>query len=80
MINSLLLSEKNVNFKVFFKLSAFMKRQAAGYRCKKSKVFSKRQVFKFIEEAPDDRYLVMKVFIKVVYIQMFLLHSVSFRW
>lgn len=66
MINSLLLSEKNINFKQFCKLSAFMKRQAVGYRCKKSNVFSKRQVFKFINEAPDDSYLVMKVIIDVV--------------
>jgi hypothetical protein len=30
--------KKNIDLNFFFKLTAFMKRQSAGYQCKKSKV------------------------------------------
>jgi integrase len=61
MVKSSLLIKKNIDLKHFFKLTAFMKRQSAGYQCKKSKVFSKDQIYKFINEAPDETYLMMKV-------------------
>jgi hypothetical protein len=49
-----------------------MKRQSAGYQCKKSKVFSKDQIYKFINEAPDETYLMMKVnnFIVIIFNQL----------
>lgn len=62
MVKSLLLAEKDIDLKQFSKLTAYMKRQSVGYRPKKSKVFSKNDIFKFINDAPDNRFLVMKVF------------------
>jgi hypothetical protein len=69
MVKSSLLIKKNIDLKHFFKLTAFMKRQSAGYQCKKSKVFSKDQIYKFINEAPDETYLMMKVnnFIVIIF-------------
>jgi hypothetical protein len=69
MVKSSLLIKKNIDLKHFFKLTAFMKRQSAGYQCKKSKIFSKDQIYKFINEAPDETYLMMKVnnFIGIIF-------------
>ncbi|XP_044258168.1 uncharacterized protein LOC123007145 isoform X1 [Tribolium madens] len=56
------LSEKfNLNIGEYTQLRAFLKRQADGYKPKKTKVFKKEQVRKFLLEAPDYKYLSTKV-------------------
>ncbi|XP_044258170.1 uncharacterized protein LOC123007145 isoform X2 [Tribolium madens] len=55
------LSEKfNLNIGEYTQLRAFLKRQADGYKPKKTKVFKKEQVRKFLLEAPDYKYLSTK--------------------
>lgn len=61
MIRALLLVDKDVEMKSFPKLTAFLKRQSTGYQCKKARVFSKKEIYKFFDEAPNQRYLMMKV-------------------
>lgn len=61
MVRALLLVDKNVEMKSFPKLTAFLKRQSTGYQCKKARVFSKKEIYKFFDEAPNQRYLMMKV-------------------
>ncbi|KAL0869286.1 hypothetical protein ABMA27_007548 [Loxostege sticticalis] len=43
------------------KLNAFLKRQSDGFTSKKSKILTSDEVEKFLNEAPDDRYLATKV-------------------
>ncbi|CAB3231274.1 unnamed protein product [Arctia plantaginis] len=51
----------DINIKNYSKLSSFLKRQFAGHKSKKSKVFTAQDVKTFINEAPDDIYLAVKV-------------------
>lgn len=52
---------ETINIAEYFTLSAFMKKQSHGFTSKKSKVLSKEDVNKFLNEAPDDDYLLTKV-------------------
>lgn len=62
-IKSMLLINHNVDISKFPKLIVFLKRNSEGYKPKKSKVLSREQVFKFIHDAPNDSYLMTKVFV-----------------
>lgn len=61
MINASLVVEKGVDLKQFASLSEFMKRQSAGYQSKSYKVFTRKQIMEFVTNAPDEKYLMMKV-------------------
>lgn len=61
MINAFLVPERGVDLKQFSSLTEFMKGRALGYKCKTSKVFTKEQIMKFVRDAPDLDYLMMKV-------------------
>ncbi|RZC32377.1 hypothetical protein BDFB_004170 [Asbolus verrucosus] len=43
------------------KLKTFMKKQPVVYKPKKVQVFSRHEVTKFISEAPDEKFLMIKV-------------------
>lgn len=62
---SMLRATINVNKKIEIKnfpcLIAFIKRKSTGQIPKKSSVFTKIEVQKFLKEADDDKYLLMKV-------------------
>ncbi|OXU18723.1 hypothetical protein TSAR_009830 [Trichomalopsis sarcophagae] len=45
------------------KLQLFLKRKSAGYKPKKSAVFTKGNIAKFLNDAPDEIYLATKVVI-----------------
>ncbi|KAJ3662281.1 hypothetical protein Zmor_006636 [Zophobas morio] len=51
----------NVNIGNFSQLVSFLKRKNNGYKAKKSRVFSKEEFYKFLQEAEDSKYLMMKV-------------------
>lgn len=61
MLKSTLSTHHNVDLAKYLKLRAFLKRQKDGYQPKKSKVFEKEEVIKFLSEAPDANYLSTKV-------------------
>lgn len=61
MLRTTLARKDNVDIRKFAKLTAFLKHKAVGYRSKKSKVFTREQFYRFLAEAPDERYLMMKV-------------------
>lgn len=50
-----------MNISKYGKLHAFLKRQNDGYEAKKSRILSLDDVMKFLSEAPDDSFLLMKV-------------------
>jgi hypothetical protein len=54
-------SNNGIDISKYLKLQAYLKRQCDTYKPKKSKVFSKSEIDKFITEAPDDTYLMIKV-------------------
>lgn len=61
MIKAMLNVNNNQDISKFYKLIAFLKRKGEGYRPKKSKIFTRQNIDKFIAEAPDDKYLMFKV-------------------
>lgn len=61
MIRSILSTRKNVDISKYLQLVALLKRKSEGYRAKKSKIFTKQDVTKFLTEASDDTYLFNKV-------------------
>lgn len=52
---------KNQDISKFERLKAFLKRKNDGFKPKKSKIFTKEEIGKFLIEAPNQRYLMMKV-------------------
>ncbi|PSN32174.1 hypothetical protein C0J52_22369 [Blattella germanica] len=50
-----------IDIRSFNKLLCFLKNKNVGHRLKKSKIFSKEDVNTFLNNAPDDKYLLMKV-------------------
>lgn len=60
MLKSTLAIKENVDIK-YPKLIAFLKRQAVGYRPKKSATFTRENINVFLLEAPDETFLMTKV-------------------
>lgn len=61
MLKSVLKVKRNLDLSLYFKLISFIKKQNVGYRPKKAKIFDKDEISRFIEEAPDEIYLLIKV-------------------
>lgn len=61
MLKTTLSTKHNVHLKDFERLTSFLKRQSDGFKSKKSKVFTSQEVETFLNQAPDEIYLVMKV-------------------
>lgn len=61
MIKSSVLVKNGVDVSKYFKVIAFLKRKNEGYSPKKSKTLTFEQVQRFINEAPDEKYLMVKV-------------------
>lgn len=61
MLKSKLKIEKDVDISRYFKLTAFLKKMNIGFQPKKAKVFTNEQISKFLLEAPDEIYLMIKV-------------------
>lgn len=51
----------NINIENYHKLRAYLKRKSDGYKSKKSKILTAIDVNKFLNEAPDQDFLFMKV-------------------
>jgi hypothetical protein len=61
MLKSTLNIKQNINIENYSKLIAFLKRTKDGYVAKKSRILEIEEIEKFINEAPDETYLLMKV-------------------
>lgn len=66
MIKSTLILKHNVNIEHYGKVRALLKRHSEGYQPKKSEAFTREQINKFIEEAPDVKYLATKVIMHLI--------------
>lgn len=60
MLRTTLAVKDDIDIK-YAKLIAFLKRQSAGYKARKSETFTREDVNKFLLEAPDERFLMIKV-------------------
>ncbi|XP_050315414.1 uncharacterized protein LOC126749762 [Anthonomus grandis grandis] len=61
MLKATLTIRHDVDISKYSKIRAFLKRQAHAYKPKKSKILTKEEINKFIKEAPDKEYLMIKV-------------------
>lgn len=61
MLKCTISSYDHVDICCYKNLLFFLKKNGLGYRPKKSQVFSKNNISKFLNEAPDDVYLCEKV-------------------
>lgn len=61
MLKATIKLKENIDISKFFKLIGYLKRQNKNYTPKKSSVFSKEDITKFLTHAADDLYLAIKV-------------------
>lgn len=61
MLRATLAIKNNIHIKQYPKLSAFLKQKSVGFRPQRSKTLSKCEMDLFLLEAPNDKYLMMKV-------------------
>lgn len=61
MLKATLIAKNDVNISKYCKLIAFLKKQNVGYKAKKSKVFVRDEINRFLLNAPDETYLMNKV-------------------
>lgn len=61
MIKSKLIVEKSLDIGKYSKLKAFLKRNGDGYRPKKSRILDMDHIQQFLQEAPNQEYLMIKV-------------------
>ncbi|XP_077256510.1 uncharacterized protein LOC143894243 [Temnothorax americanus] len=61
MLKTTLNINNNININKYDKLIPFLKRQSQGYIPKKAKVLTSEQIQKFLNEADDQKYLLIKV-------------------
>lgn len=61
MIKATLSVKNNVDISKYSRLVVFLKRQNTGYQAKKSKILTKEQVHQFLIDAPEEKYLMVKV-------------------
>lgn len=61
MLKATLNIKNNIDLAKYLKLRAFLKRQSDGFHAKKSRVFQREEIEKFLSDAPDELYLCTKV-------------------
>lgn len=62
MLRATMIIKLNVNIGNYKKLSTFLKKNAVGYESHKTKIFTGDEINRFLTEAPDEVYLLMKVY------------------
>lgn len=65
MLKTTLNMNNNININSYKKVISFLKRQSQSFQFKKSKVLTSEEIRKFLNEAPDYKYLDLKVNIKI---------------
>ncbi|XP_024876593.1 uncharacterized protein LOC112457651 [Temnothorax curvispinosus] len=61
MLRAVIEMKQNVDISKYKELRALLKKKTKGHRPKKAKVFTSTNISKFLNDAPDDQYLAMKV-------------------
>jgi hypothetical protein len=61
MLRSTIQLKKNIEIKKYASLITFIKGKSTGQVSKKSNIFTKQEIEKFLREADNDTYLMMKV-------------------
>ena len=61
MLKTTMKVHEKIDISKYRKLAAFLKRNNVGYQPKKAKTLTREQVNKFLVEALDDIYLMIKV-------------------
>lgn len=61
MLKNTIYSNHNLNISAYSRLLAFLREKQLGYRSKKTYFFSADEIKKFFLEAPDSKYLGIKV-------------------
>lgn len=61
MLRTTINMNHNVNIATYSKLIILLKRKSDGFRSKKSKVLTAKNINDFLENAPDSQYLFIKV-------------------
>lgn len=61
MLRATMVIKTKINIIKYKKLMQFLKSNAAGFKSEKSKTFTREEVVRYLMEAPDDKFLMMKV-------------------
>ncbi|XP_039439555.1 uncharacterized protein LOC120420554 [Culex pipiens pallens] len=61
MLRTMINVKIGIDISGFMNLKSFLKRKSDGYRPKKTKIFTKEHIFKFLKEAEDSVHLATKV-------------------
>lgn len=61
MLKSTVNTKNNIQIEKYSKLIAYLKRLSEGHKSKKSKVLSSKNIETFLNEAPDNDFLAIKV-------------------
>ena len=61
MLKSVIINQRNVNIGNYSLLTAFLKRKSKGFQSTKAKVLEATEMERFLNEAPDNRWLATKV-------------------
>lgn len=77
-IKTSLAVRKEANIAVFTKVTQFLKNKSIGFCSEKSRTFSRSQMNAFLAEAPDDKFLMMKVISSVCV--ALIINRLEFRW
>ena len=63
MIKSYLQTHRNINISNYQHVLSYLKRKMENYQAKKSKILERNEIYRFLKEANNDRYLVTKVIV-----------------
>lgn len=61
MLRTTISINDNEDISKYLKLHAFLKRKNDGYQQKKSNIFTREEINRFLTDAPDENYLLIKV-------------------
>lgn len=61
MLRNTIYIKHNVDISKYYKLKAFLKKKATGFKSKKTKELTSQQIQTFLRDAPDQKFLFTKV-------------------
>lgn len=61
MIRTMILTQTNIDISKYTQLIALLKQKSDGFESKRSKILTRENIRKFLLEADDDKFLLLKV-------------------